>query len=261
MDFNYLYSLSGLLVGFIVGVTGVGGGSLMTPILILLFKVNPLSAVVIDLFYAAITKATGVAVYSFKKLVDWKIVIYLLLGSIPASLITVYLLSYLTDANHLLNTTIVKVLGVALIFTSIVIFADQLIKKSRTKKPNHQRQPQYHHCLKLTLLGMVLGIVVTISSVGAGALGLAFLSLLYPNYKISKLVAADLAHAVILSLVAGIGHLSISTINLNILAPLLLGSIPGVFIGSNLGIYLPDKIMRPLVASVLMLLGIKFLFT
>ena len=133
MDFDYLYSLSGLLVGFIVGVTGVGGGSLMTPLLILFFKVNPLNAVVIDLFYAAITKATGVAVYSFKKLVDWKIVIYLLLGSIPASLITVYLLSHITDANQLLNTTIVKVLGVALIFTSIVIFADQLIKKSRTK--------------------------------------------------------------------------------------------------------------------------------
>ena len=108
---------------------------------------------------------------------------------------------------------------------------------------------------------MVLGVVVTISSVGAGALGLAFLSLLYPNYKISKLVAADLAHAVILSLVAGIGHLSISNINLNILVPLLLGSIPGVFIGSSLGSYLPDKIMRPLIASVLMILGIKFLFT
>jgi hypothetical protein len=252
---NPLYSLSGFLVGALVGVTGVGGGSLMTPILVLLFGVHPATAVGTDLLYASITKASGSVVHNLNKTVDWGIVLRLASGSLPASGLTLWLLHrYGAPTNGALISTI---LGFALILTAVAVaFRPWVLRQAgRLGEMGARRQTV------LTILtGLILGVLVTISSVGAGALGVTALILLYPKLPTVRIVGSDIVHAVPLTLLAGMGHLVVGEVNGAVVASLLVGSIPGIIIGSHFSARVPDKVLRPIMAATLLLVGGRLAF-
>jgi uncharacterized protein len=250
------YSLSGLVVGLLVGLTGVGGGALMTPLLVLLFGVRATTAVGTDLLYACITKAAGTAVHGFSRSVEWRVVGRLAAGSVPATALTLVVLAHFqVDSTSGLITT---VLGFALILTSVsVLFRKWILNRLAevTAKISSRSTT-----LLTTLLGAVLGVLVSLSSVGAGAIGVTVLLILYPKLPAGKLVGSDIAHAVPLTLVAGIGHWFIGSIDVVLLVSLLIGSIPGVIVGSYASARVPDKVLRPVLASTLAVVGAKLSF-
>ena len=253
------YSFAGLVVGFIVGLTGIGGGALMTPILIVGFGINPVVAVSTDLMYAAFTKAGGIWPYAKKKLVNWSIVVALLIGSIPGALFTLWILSgieALESIEKLINIT----LGVSLVLTSIAVFLRSRIREIviNTKAVKLKNVVRRWRMVLTTLAGFVLGGLVTLSSVGAGALGTALLIVLFPHMTMPMIVATDLVHAVVLTSVAGVGHWQLGNLDFTLLAYLLAGSLPGVFVGSHLGTRLSARIMQPLMGSLLLCIGLKF---
>lgn len=254
--FDVLHGLAGMLVGVLVGLTGVGGGSLMTPILVLLFGVSPATAVGTDLLFASITKIAGSFVHNRHESVDWKIMRRLAMGSVPAAAMTLVGVSYFgkvgKDSSHLILT----VLGAMLILTAV---ATLFQKKLAVLAKSHERLDDSHALLPTVGLGIVLGVAVSISSVGAGAIGVTALLMLYPALRVSRIVGTDIAHAVPLTLVAGFGHWMIGGVDTNLLLNLLMGSIPGVAIGSLLSTRSPDHILRPVLATVLLASGAKLL--
>jgi uncharacterized membrane protein YfcA len=258
---DWFYTLSGFLVGFIVGVTGVGGGSLMTPLLVLIFGVAPATAVGTDLLYAALTKMGGSWAHSKRGTVDWKVVRLLAMGSLPAALLCMGLLHYLAlDEKHL-RSLITSVLSVALILTSLALFLKPYLQKMGSSKDGAVFELHAHHLPAATVLtGAVLGTLVTISSVGAGALGVVVLLFLYPRVQTAKIVGTDIAHAVPLTLLTGLGHAALGTVDFGLLGSLLVGSLPGIWLGSHLGVKVPDHILRPILATMLLLIGLKFMF-
>ncbi len=253
-----LYVCSGLLVGLLVGLTGVGGGSLMTPLLILVFGIHPSTAVGTDLLYASVTKTVGTGVHGFNRNIDWKIVGRLAAGSVPATILTIITLSYLGTTTKSMNALISLVLGIAVIITAVT-----LLLKGPILRFAIQRNPDFGatSSVSLTILtGLILGVLVTISSVGAGALGTTALMFLYPRLPTAKIIGSDIAHAVPLTLVAGLGHWWLGSINFALLISLLCGSIPGIIIGSISTRFIPETIIRPLLAAVLILVSVKLLY-
>jgi len=254
------YTVIGFLVGFIVGLTGVGGGSLMTPILVLGFSISPAIAVGTDLLYAAVTKSAGIFVHHAKKTIDWNIVKLLSAGSIPAACISIFVLKNMIasgiDYEQLITTT----LSFALILTSLVLlFKTQIQKLSQNERLAGIKTLHRQLRKPLTIFsGALIGVLVTLSSVGAGALGAAILFFLYPRMRAISIVGTDLAHAVPITAIAGLGHAHLGTVDYLLLGSLLIGSIPGIYLGSNLGSYLPERIMRPALASMLFMIGIRF---
>lgn len=257
---DWLYTLSGFIVGFVVGVTGVGGGSLMTPVLVLVFGIAPATAVGTDLLYASLTKMGGSWVHGRRGTVDWKVVKLLAMGSLPAALLSMALLHYLAlDEKHL-KTLITSVLSIALLLTAAaLLFKPYLIKLGR-RPDGVMFELHAHHLTGATIFtGAILGVLVTISSVGAGALGVVVLLFLYPRAPMAKIVGTDIAHAVPLTLIAGLGHAALGTVNYGLLGSLLLGSLPGIYLGSHLGIKIPDQVLRPILATMLIIIGIKLM--
>jgi uncharacterized membrane protein YfcA len=250
--FNPAYALSGFAVGAVVGLTGVGGGALMTPILVLLFGIHPATAVGTDLLHAAITKAGGTYVHAKKGRVDWRITRLLAIGSLPAAAIT--LLSLHRFADSIASSKIITVtLGAALIMTAAALaLRTRLRRFSKVHDPVIPRHPAF-----TILTGVVLGVVVSLSSVGAGALGITALFFLYPYLSSARIIASDLAHAVPLTLVAGIGHWMFGSIDWPLLGSLLVGSLPGIYIGSHLTGKIPEHILRGILAAMLLLVGGK----
>ena len=257
MDFGY--SVAGFIVGAIVGLTGVGGGSLMTPLLVLMFGIHPAKAVGTDLLYAAITKSGGTWVHARKGTVDWKIAGLLAAGSMPATVITLLLVHFYApggfdNATHLISVA----LGIALLLTALsLIFRTKLLAwaQSRQRTPRSQRATD-----RLTILtGLILGVLVSLSSVGAGALGVTALLFLYPTLPTVKIVGSDIAHAVPLTLVAGIGHWFMGSVDFELLGALLVGSLPGIYLGSHLAVRIPEKVLRPSLAAILLFTGSKLL--
>jgi uncharacterized protein len=248
------YALSGFAVGSIVGLTGVGGGSLMTPILVLLFGIHPATAVGTDLLHAAITKAGGTYVHAKKGRVDWRITRLLAIGSLPAATITLLVLHRFADGIAS-SKIITLTLGIALIFTAAALaLRTRLRRFSKENDPVIPRHPAY-----TILTGAVLGVVVSLSSGGAGALGITALFFLYPHLRSARVVASDLAHAVPLTLVAGIGHWLFGSVDWQLLASLLVGSLPGIYIGSHLTGRIPEVLLRSLLATMLLLVGGKLI--
>lgn len=249
---DWTYSVAGLLVGVLVGMTGVGGGSLMTPLLVLLFGVSPATAVGTDLLFACLTKTTGVAVHGFHNTVDWKIVRRLAAGSVPATAATILTLAYLGRNGH---DEISTVLGFALVMTAIaLVFRRTILARLAPWVESLDEQNR----LGLTVaLGVFLGIFVSISSVGAGAIGVTALLLLYPNLPTVRIVGSDIAHAVPLTLVAGIGHWFIGSVDVSILGSLLVGSIPGIVVSSYFASRVPERVLRPLLAGTLAIVGLR----
>jgi uncharacterized membrane protein YfcA len=253
-----LYSLSGFLVGALVGMTGVGGGSLMTPLLILLFGIHPATAVGTDLLYAAATKTGGTLVHGFTRTVDWRIVGLLATGSLPATALTLFVLSRLELTGKAASELITLVLGCALFCTALALIFRPQIMKFYAK---HVGELDSRRTAILTVVtGAVLGVPVSISSVGAGALGVTALVLLYPKLRIVRIVGSDIAHAVPLTLLAGLGHWFIGSIDGHLLVSLLVGSIPGIVLGSYASTLVPDTALRLTLAATLILAGSRLVF-
>lgn len=257
MDYNPLYSLAGLLVGVLVGLTGVGGGSLMTPLLVLLFGFHPATAVGTDLLYASATKSVGTAVHNTRGTVDWRVVRRLATGSVPASILTLIILKVQGTPGPHTAGLITFVLGCALILTAGAILLRQRI--IAWAGPRLDGMTERSTTVWTMVLGLALGVLVSISSVGAGALGVTALLVLYPKLPINRIAGSDIAHAVPLTLIAGVGHWWIGSVDFHLLLALLIGSIPGVIIGSLLSAKASDTILRPLLATVLIIVGWKLL--
>jgi uncharacterized membrane protein YfcA len=254
---NPLYSLSGFVVGLLVGQTGVGGGSLMTPILVLVFGIHPASAVGTDLLYAAATKSVGTLVHGYNHTVDWRVTRRLATGSLPATVLTLLLVSHFNLGTAQAGNAISVVLGIALLLTAVALFfRNRLVALAG----NRMAAPARRTALLTVLTGVVLGAVVTISSVGAGAVGVTVLILLYPHLPTKTIVGSDIAHAVPLTLVAGIGHWLLGSVDWSLLTSLLSGSIPGIILGSYLSSKVPDWVLRPILATVLVVVGGRLVF-
>lgn len=233
--------------------TGVGGGSLMTPLLILLFGIHPATAVGTDLLYAAVTKTCGTLVHGFSHTIDWRVVRRLASGSVPMTIATLLVLSQLDMSGAQTARLISRALGAALLATSaVLIFRPWLVTYYSTRIP----EPSPRRTALLTVAtGGLLGLLVSISSVGAGAIGVTALIMLYPRLPTPSIVGSDIAHAVPLTFVAGIGYWMIGSIDPGILGSLLLGSIPGILVGSYAAVRIPDRALRLVLAAVLGIVG------
>jgi uncharacterized protein len=249
------YTLSGFVVGAIVGLTGVGGGSLMTPLLVLLFGVSPATAVGTDLLYAAITKVGGVVVHGRRRHIHWDIVGRLAAGSIPGALATLAVLTLVPIDTAALGRIITHSLGFALILTAFAIVLKHRLQRWGSLANGPWRERWIGSLTVLT--GLFLGVLVTLSSVGAGALGVSALFFLYPRLATVEIVGSDIAHAVPLALVAGLGHAQLGTVDLPLLGSLLIGSLPGIALGSVLSAHVPERLLRSGLASVLVIVGGK----
>lgn len=243
--------LSGFAVGMLVGTTGVGGGAVMTPLLITVFYVPPLVAVGTDIVFAAVTKTVGAWTHSRQGTIHWPIVGWLALGSLPAAVASLTLVSQLALQGS--DGFISVLLGAVLVVSAAAMFWSGRSGAAREGRVVTARPGP------TVLLGALLGVLVTLTSVGAGALGAAVLRWLYPRMPIAALVGTDIAHALVLAIVGGLGHWQLGSVDLALLGALLTGSVPGIYLGSRLGAGLPDKVTRPLMASLLAAVGIKLI--
>lgn len=246
------YILTGVLVGLAIGMTGVGGGSLMTPML-LMFGFPTHIAIGTDLMYVSIAKSLGVAVHAKKKNINWQIVGLLALGSVPSSILTIYLLSKTTEQSF---QHIHTALGFMLLITAFVILFRSKLALKNTQSQEITRKKQ----VLLFLSGLCLGAMVTLTSVGAGAIGTALLFILFPWLAARNVVGTDLAHAVPLTFIAGLGHVAIGNVDYLLLLALLIGSLPAIYLGSHLSSYIPNRILQSILAAILVVFGIKYLF-
>lgn len=253
-----LYVASGFGVGLLVGLTGVGGGSLMTPLLILLFGIHPTTAVGTDLLYAAATKTGGSVVHGWSRSVHWPAVLRLACGSIPASALTLLVLWKLDLRGDAERNLVNLVLCFALILTATsLIFRRSIMERYRRRM---ERVNERTTVIATAVTGVVLGVLVSISSVGAGAVGVTVLLLLYPRLPMATIVGSDIAHAVPLTLVAGIGHWMLGSVDWALMGVLLLGSLPGIILGSYSATRVPETVLRVTLASVLVVVAGKIMF-
>lgn len=237
--------------------TGVGGGSLMTPLLVLLFGFHPATAVGTDLLYASVTKTVGTAVHHKGETVDWRIVGGLATGSVPAAIVTLTLMGYLGVTGAQSSTYLNLLLGLALLLTGIAVLFRPLILRWAG---HHIHAMETRRVTQWTiLLGATLGVLVSITSVGAGALGTTALLILYPKLPVARIAGSDIAHAVPLTLIAGIGHWFMGSVDFTLMLALLAGSIPGIIVGSMVATRTSDSVLRPVLAITLLLVSLKLL--
>ncbi|MDK2776492.1 MAG: sulfite exporter TauE/SafE family protein [Pseudomonadota bacterium] len=252
-----LYIAAGAAVGLVVGITGIGGGALMTPLL-LLFGFPPQVAVGTDLMYAGLTKAGGAWSHHRQGHVRWELVRLLAAGSIPAALVTGLLLKYLFEHPDHYASLLRNALGIMLLLTAVVIlFRKQILNLAHRENTRHWAR--YRPAATL-LMGVFLGVFVTLSSVGAGAIGTAVLMLIYPALRSTGVVGTDIAHAVPLTLVGGLIHMYLGNVDFQLLGALLIGSLPAIHLGSHLSRRMPEHVLKPVLATILMTLGAKYAF-
>jgi len=256
---DFAYTVAGFAVGAIVGLTGVGGGSLMTPLLVLLFGIHPSVAVGTDLLYAAITKTGGTIAHNLKGTIDWQVTRRLAAGSLPAAGLPLILVGRFAPGGIDGAAGLIKVaLGVALLLTAVALIFRRQIQAYALARFGATPNPA--RTARLTVLtGAVLGVLVSISSVGAGALGVTALFFLYPTMPALRIVGSDIAHAVPLTLVAGIGHWMLGSVDWFLLGSLIVGSLPGIWLGSHISTKVPDRVLRPILATMLVLAGAKLI--
>jgi uncharacterized membrane protein YfcA len=259
-DFNPMLTVAGALTGVLVGLTGVGGGSVMTPILLLIFGTHPMSAIGTDLWFACITKTAATKVHHGAGLIDWQVVNRLWLGSLPASALTTWWLSSMHTGMQgagWLKTAI----GVAILFTaSAMLFQKQLHDFGRKFRVGDAEHFKAMQPAATVLAGALLGFLVTLTSIGAGAIGVVLLAYLYPlRLTSSRLIATDIVHAIPLTAFAGMGHLIAGNVDLNLLGNLLIGSLPGVLVGATLSSKLPQVFLRRALAAILLFTAYKLI--
>jgi uncharacterized protein len=256
-----LYVIAGLLVGGLIGFTGVGGGSLTTPILVIGFGQSPLIAVGTDLVFAVTTKLVATTSFGHKRRVDWRIVGRLALGSLPSAT-AVILWFWLTPRDEpVVDQVILRALAVMLVMTAVGLLLQTRLQRLsvRLTAVARERAERYKPALTVAT-GVLLGAAVTLTSVGAGALGVVALLYLYPlRLTADRLIATDIAHALPVTIIAGLGHAALGHVNLPVLGYLLLGSIPGVLLATHATIRLPQAVLRTLIAAMLLLVAARML--
>jgi uncharacterized membrane protein YfcA len=276
MDFRI--SLAGLMVGFLIGLTGMGGGSLLAPIMILLFRVPPLWAVTSDVTYSAITKGFGTIIHARQHQINFRAGLWLACGSVPAILVSVFLVQYVrAHYGHLINTILLHAIGYTLVLVAVLLlarpyllrYAERLASKRKkaaletgeSGNPGEGKEgnPSWYRRLLLMLAGAFVGFLVGLTSVGSGTLIIVTLAFLYPELGPKKLVGTDIFQAFLLLLAGMVGYLSSGSINWEIVGLLLLGSLPGVYIGSKLSKFIPDQVLNPVLAVVLAVSGLKLI--
>lgn len=256
------FILAGFLVGTVIGLTGVGGGSLMTPILIFVFGIKPYMAVGTDLLFAAFTKMGGTVKMARSGHVPWRVVAHLSAGSIPAALITLWMLKEIGPANPQVQHLMTSTLGVALLLTATATLYKALRGKAAPQQIAAGQEVQAttaRHWSQPLLFGALIGTLVSLTSVGAGAIGVTVLMVLYPLLPLSRIVAADIAYAVPLTLVAGLGHASLGSVDWQLLGLLLVGSLPGIWLGSHFMVRVPERLIRSLLSVLLAYAGVKLI--
>ena len=253
-----MITLAGFFVGMLVGITGVGGGALLTPMLVLFFGVPPATAVGTDLWFAGVTKSVGGFSHHLRGNVDWQVWRRLSLGSLPAAMLTLAGLQVnaVSPAKHSL---ILTALGGVLVITAVAIIFRNRIESwgdaVRSRAPSRFKQAQP---AMTVFSGAILGVLVTLTSVGAGALGVVMLVFLYPRrLAAARLVGTDIVHAIPLTILAGTGHFWMGHVDLLLMGKLLLGSIPGIIIGAMLSTKVPEKLLRGAIAVALLIVGCK----
>lgn len=259
---QFAFVFAGFFVGFVVGLTGVGGGSLMTPLLIFFFRLKPHLAIGTDLLFASFTKMGGSIGLARARAIDWPIVGLTALGSIPAALLTLYLLHVAGPANPAVQQIMTSTLGAALLLTAAATLYKAVAGKAAPRQIDAAALAQAirpRHPALAVLFGAVVGALVTLTSVGAGAVGVLVLMLLYPSLPLPRIVAADIAHAVPLTLVAGLGNASLGSVDWSLLAKLLAGSLPGIWLGSLLMRRTPDRVIRSLLSVLMAYAGAKLM--
>ena len=279
MELHFI--IGGAIVGFIVGATGVGGGSLMTPLLTLVFQVPAHIAVGTDLLFAGITKTGGVVAHARRNNIPWRITGCLVAGSVPASLVTLGALAWMEPDVPTLTRVMQHLLGGALLLTAAglllrskvqawgvrlayvggaggtaAIPSDEPVVGRSAGLASLQPRP-----LSTWAIGVVIGTLVTLTSVGAGVIGVVALFFLYPFLETRRIVGADIAHAVPLTLVAGLGHAAMGTVDWALLGALLCGSLPAIYVGSAVASRLPERFLRGFLAFMLVAISIKLLST
>jgi uncharacterized membrane protein YfcA len=256
MHIDLLVAVAGLVVGFVVGLTGMGGGALMTPILVLLFNVQPLAAVSSDLVAAVIMKPVGGLVHARRGTVDMRLVRLLCMGSVPSAFAGVLLLKSLGSGDQL-QDTIKRILGVALLVAATAIIAKATLQRGRSARIEISEVQM--KAVPTIAIGVLGGFVVGMTSVGSGSLMIVLLLMLYPSLSAAQLVGTDLVQAVPLVLSAALGHIIFGDFQLGLTASLLIGSIPGVYLGARASANAPDSLIRPALVTVLVLSGMKLL--
>ena len=250
------HSVAGLFVGAVVGLTGVGGGSLMTPLLVLGFGVAPVTAVGTDLLFAGITKSGGAVSHALKGHVDWRITRLLAAGSVPGAALALAVLAWMPPATTSARVVVSTTLGVMLVLTAIaLIFRSQMMSWAKARAGDGWLGT--HSRLATIATGAFIGLAVTLSSVGAGAVGVTALILLFPALATVRIVGTDIAHAVPITMIAGLGHAFLGNVNWWLLASLLVGSLPGILLGSHLAARLPERLVRHSLVAVLLIAGGK----
>lgn len=249
-------ALAGMLVGFVVGLTGMGGGALMTPILVLLFKVPPLAAISSDLVASVAMKPVGATVHFRRGRVQMGLVRWLVLGSVPSALLGAYLANHLGE-GAVLAARLKVALGVTLLVASSAIAAKTLI--NRRRKPGDSELPLRVRPLPTLAIGVLGGLIVGVTSVGSGSLMMVLLLMLYPTLSASALVGTDLVQAIPLVATAALGHFLFGHLHLVLTASLILGSLPGVYFGARLSARAPDHVIRPILMVVLASSALKLL--
>ncbi len=260
-DFGFVFA--GFFVGLVVGLTGVGGGSLMTPILIFFFGIKPYMAVGTDLLFAAFTKAGGTLSFARQKIVPWRVVLSLCAGSIPASGLTLWGLHAIGPSDPAVQRVMTLSLGMALLLTAAAMLYKTIRGKQAPRVLPEQDLDQAtrpRHWALPILFGAAIGVLVTLTSVGAGAIGVSVLMILYPQLPLMRIVAADIAYAVPLTLLAGLGHASLGSVDWALLSLLLAGSLPGIWLGSRLMHKTPERVIRSILSVLLAWAGSKLVF-
>ncbi len=257
---NGYLSLAGLMIGFLVGLTGMGGGALMTPVLVFVFGFQPTMAIGTDITYAAVTKIAGSYKHWRQGSVDIPLALWLALGSIPAALIGVFTIAYVK--NHygveLINGILYKAIGSALmivgvlLIVKVVMHVDAAHRRENIKMTRNMR-------VGTVVLGLCTGFVIGFTSVGSGTLLAVFLILLYP-LTTDRIIGTDIFHAMILLVVTAVAQIGVGNVDLWMVASLLMGSIPGVLLGSQLTVKAPTRVLRGILATVLFLSGLAMLF-
>jgi uncharacterized membrane protein YfcA len=250
------FALSGALVGLLVGLTGVGGGSLMTPLLTIIFGVPPGIAVGTDLAFAALTKGVGTVAHREHGHVRWDIVGYLAIGSLPCAIATIFLIKQFGSIDASWHHVIKVSIGISVFLTALSL----LFRKSLLIWVENHPKAQLHgntQRIATVIVGAVIGVLVTISSIGAGAIGATLILLLYPKLRAPEVAGTDIAYAVPLTALAGLGHWWLGNVHFDLLAGLLIGSFPAIWLGARLSKALPEKYVRGTLATTLTLVGIK----
>ncbi len=257
-DIDPLYTLSGFVVGLLVGQTGVGGGSLMTPLLVLVFGVHPATAVGTDLLYAAATKSVGTLAHGLHGTVNWRVTGLLAAGSVPSTILTLVVINHFETLGAGSARMLSFGLGVALVVTALALLARRRILALAARRATEMSPARV--AVVTVVTGAVLGVLVTVSSVGAGAIGMTVLVILYRHLPLPQIVGSDIAHAVPLTLIAGLGHWMVGSVDWGLLIALLSGSIPGIVLGTMMSVRLPERVLRPVLAVTLLMVGGRLLF-